>query len=56
MYNMLRSLMRVTRRYLSSFAIIRQFGAKTINVKPIVKTIPTIFAHADKGVRTEVMT
>lgn len=34
--------------------IVRQFGAKTVNVKPILKTINTIFSHADKGVRAEV--
>ena len=33
--------------------IVKQFGAKTINVKPILKVIPAIFAHADKGVRAE---
>ena len=32
----------------------RQFGVKIVNPKPILKTIPTIFAHADKGVRAEV--
>lgn len=33
--------------------IVKQFGAKTINVKPVLKVIPAIFAHADKGVRAE---
>ena len=33
--------------------IVKQFGAKTINVKPILKVIPAIFGHADKGVRAE---
>lgn len=33
--------------------IVRQFGAKSINVKPTLRTIQTIFAHADKAVRAE---
>ncbi|CAI2189255.1 12155_t:CDS:10, partial [Funneliformis geosporum] len=33
--------------------IIRLYGAKTVNVKPILKNIPKIFAHADKNVRSE---
>ncbi|CAG8566334.1 15597_t:CDS:2 [Funneliformis caledonium] len=33
--------------------IIRLYGAKTVNVKPILKTIPKIFAHTDKDVRSE---
>ncbi|CAG8735004.1 17874_t:CDS:2, partial [Funneliformis caledonium] len=33
--------------------IIRLYGAKTVNVKPILKTIPKIFAHTDKNVRSE---
>ena len=34
--------------------IVAQFGAKAISVKPILKVIATIFAHADKTVRAEV--
>lgn len=34
--------------------IVKQFGVKTVNVKPILKILPAIFAHADKGVRAEV--
>ncbi|RIA95528.1 armadillo-type protein [Glomus cerebriforme] len=33
--------------------MIRFYGAKTVNVKPILKTIPKIFAHTDKNVRSE---
>ncbi|CAG8499882.1 1285_t:CDS:10, partial [Ambispora leptoticha] len=33
--------------------IIRLYGAKTVNVKPILKTLPTIFNHTDKNVRSE---
>ncbi|GAA6034227.1 hypothetical protein JCM8097_003793 [Rhodosporidiobolus ruineniae] len=33
--------------------VVRCFGPKTINVKPILKTLPKIFAHADKTVRSE---
>lgn len=29
------------------------FGPKSVNVKPILKTLPKIFAHADKTVRSE---
>ncbi|CAI2179034.1 13105_t:CDS:10 [Funneliformis geosporum] len=32
---------------------IRLYGAKTVNVKPILKIIPKIFAHTDKNVRNE---
>lgn len=32
----------------------RQFGSKTISVNPVLKSIPIIFSHADKGVRAEV--
>ncbi|GAA5872661.1 hypothetical protein JCM3774_001877 [Rhodotorula dairenensis] len=32
---------------------VRCFGPKTVNVKPILKTLPKIFAHADKTVRSE---
>ncbi|SGZ22076.1 BQ5605_C022g09426 [Microbotryum silenes-dioicae] len=31
----------------------RGFGPKTINIKPILKLLPKIFAHADKAVRLE---
>lgn len=33
--------------------IVRNYGAPTAGVKSIVKLIPGIFAHADKGVRAE---
>ncbi|KAJ1660027.1 hypothetical protein IWQ61_000993 [Dispira simplex] len=33
--------------------IICQFGAQTAGLKPILKTFPQIFAHADKNVRAE---
>ncbi|GAA5992452.1 hypothetical protein JCM10908_000823 [Rhodotorula pacifica] len=32
---------------------VRCFGPKSVNVKPILKTLPKIFAHADKTVRSE---
>lgn len=31
----------------------RCFGPKTVNVKPVLNTLPKIFAHADKTVRSE---
>ncbi|GAA5860693.1 hypothetical protein JCM8547_005503 [Rhodosporidiobolus lusitaniae] len=33
--------------------IVRCFGPKTVSLKPILKTLPKIFAHADKTVRSE---
>lgn len=33
--------------------VIRNYGAKTVNVKPILKTLPKIFGHSDKNVRAE---
>lgn len=33
--------------------IFRAFGAKTVSPKPIMKSIPKLFAHADKNVRAE---
>ncbi|KAM3584347.1 hypothetical protein VKS41_003168 [Umbelopsis sp. WA50703] len=33
--------------------LIRQFGVKTANPKPILKVIPKLFGHADKNVRAE---
>ncbi|POV97777.1 hypothetical protein PSTT_14859 [Puccinia striiformis] len=35
-------------------ALISAFGVRVINIKPILKTLPQMFAHADKGVREEV--
>lgn len=32
----------------------RQFGTTTVDVKPILSRIPTVLAHADKSVRSEV--
>ncbi|KAH9458729.1 hypothetical protein Pst134EB_011024 [Puccinia striiformis f. sp. tritici] len=34
-------------------ALISAFGVRVINIKPILKTLPQMFAHADKGVREE---
>lgn len=34
-------------------ALISAFGVRVINIKPILKALPQIFAHADKGVREE---
>ncbi|KAH9818609.1 armadillo-type protein [Melampsora americana] len=34
-------------------ALISAFGVKVINIKPILKSLAKIFAHADKGVRAE---
>ena len=31
-----------------------EFGAKRINMKSLVKSIPGLFKHSDKSVRTEV--
>ncbi|KAK4053177.1 hypothetical protein OIV83_001912 [Microbotryomycetes sp. JL201] len=33
--------------------MVKLFGPKTVNVKPILKLLPKIFAHADKNVRAE---
>ncbi|GAA5893605.1 hypothetical protein JCM5296_002476 [Sporobolomyces johnsonii] len=33
--------------------LIRSFGPKSVSPKPILKTLPKIFAHADKTVRSE---
>ncbi|CAG8520285.1 7962_t:CDS:10 [Acaulospora colombiana] len=33
--------------------IISLYGAKTVNIKPILKIIPKLFAHTDKNVRAE---
>ncbi|KAF9133583.1 Microtubule-associated protein, microtubule dynamics during spindle orientation [Mortierella sp. 14UC] len=34
-------------------AIIRTFGIKGLNVKPLVKKLPPLFGHSDKNVRAE---
>ncbi|KAG0201552.1 Microtubule-associated protein, microtubule dynamics during spindle orientation [Mortierella sp. GBA30] len=34
-------------------AIIRNFGVKNVNVKPLVKKLPPLFGHSDKNVRAE---
>ncbi|ANB11697.1 Stu2p [Sugiyamaella lignohabitans] len=34
-------------------AIFKNFGAKTVSPKPLMKDIPKLFAHADKNVRAE---
>ncbi|KAG0277377.1 Microtubule-associated protein, microtubule dynamics during spindle orientation [Linnemannia exigua] len=34
-------------------AIIRTFGIKGVNVKPLVKKLPPLFGHSDKNVRAE---
>jgi cytoskeleton-associated protein 5 len=31
----------------------REFGSKVVNVKPLVKEIPKLLDHRDKGVRDE---
>ncbi|CAO3638942.1 unnamed protein product [Mucor hiemalis] len=33
--------------------LVRQFGVKKVNPKPILKIIPKLFGHADKNVRAE---
>ncbi|CAO3629819.1 unnamed protein product [Cunninghamella blakesleeana] len=33
--------------------MIRQFGTKTVNPKPIIKSLPKLFGHTDKNVRSE---
>ncbi|CAG8507139.1 14043_t:CDS:10, partial [Dentiscutata heterogama] len=46
----------VTTTVLALKEIIRHlvlYGAKTVNVKPILKTLPKIFGHTDKNVRAE---
>ncbi|MBW0483744.1 hypothetical protein O181_023459 [Austropuccinia psidii MF-1] len=34
-------------------ALVSAFGVKVLNIKPILKSLSTIFAHPDKGVRAE---
>ena len=34
----------------------REFGAKAVNVKHMLKAMPGMFEHSDKNVRTEVRT
>ncbi|KAG0237016.1 Microtubule-associated protein, microtubule dynamics during spindle orientation [Actinomortierella wolfii] len=34
-------------------AIVRTYGTKNINIKPIVKVLPKLFGHSDKNVRAE---
>lgn len=33
--------------------LVRQFGIKKVNPKPILKVIPKLFGHTDKNVRAE---
>ena len=33
--------------------VVQQFGAKQVNVKPIIQRLPAFFGHADKNVRAE---
>lgn len=33
--------------------LVRQFGIKKVNPKPIIKIIPKLFGHTDKNVRAE---
>ncbi|KAG0267963.1 Microtubule-associated protein, microtubule dynamics during spindle orientation [Actinomortierella ambigua] len=34
-------------------AIVRTYGTKNINIKPVVKVLPKLFGHSDKNVRAE---
>lgn len=34
-------------------ALISAFGVRVINIKPVLKALPQVFGHADKGVREE---
>lgn len=34
-------------------AIFHQYGCKTVDPKPVLKTLPKQFGHADKNVRAE---
>jgi cytoskeleton-associated protein 5 len=34
--------------------LVKQFGAKKVSPKPILKILPKLFGHADKNVRAEV--
>ncbi|KFH73222.1 hypothetical protein MVEG_00443 [Podila verticillata NRRL 6337] len=34
-------------------AIVRTFGVKNVNLKPLVKKLPALFGHSDKNVRAE---
>ncbi|KAF9973158.1 Microtubule-associated protein, microtubule dynamics during spindle orientation [Actinomortierella ambigua] len=34
-------------------AIVRTYGTKNINIKPLVKVLPKLFGHSDKNVRAE---
>ena len=33
----------------------REFGAKVINLKTLMKALPSLFEHSDKNVRAEVL-
>lgn len=35
-------------------SLYREFGAKVINVKVLLKALPSVFVHTDKNVRAEV--
>ncbi|KAF3908842.1 hypothetical protein ABW20_dc0103633 [Dactylellina cionopaga] len=35
------------------YTIYREFGAKTVNPKPVLQQLPKLFAHGDKNVRAE---
>ncbi|KAJ3374555.1 hypothetical protein GGF31_007333 [Allomyces arbusculus] len=37
-------------------AVVEGFGVKTVNVKPLLKQLPKLFAHSDKNVRAEATT
>ncbi|KAG0305228.1 Microtubule-associated protein, microtubule dynamics during spindle orientation [Dissophora globulifera] len=34
-------------------AIVRTFGVKNLNIKPLIKKLPPLFGHSDKNVRAE---
>ncbi|ORZ13461.1 armadillo-type protein [Absidia repens] len=36
--------------------LLRQYGAKTVNPKPLIKILPKLFGHGDKNVRAEAFT
>ncbi|CAO3595984.1 unnamed protein product [Absidia cylindrospora] len=36
--------------------LLRQYGAKTVNPKPLIKILPKLFGHVDKNVRAETST
>ncbi|KAI9279535.1 armadillo-type protein [Sporodiniella umbellata] len=46
----------VTQTVVTLKELVRQFGAKKVSPKPIIKLLPKLFGHTDKNVRAETFT